>query len=86
MVWQRWSDRQLGADNRPQPRALRGLVKPWRAVHAVGIEQRQRRISKRSGALDERFWQRRALQKAERRRGVEFDVHKGTVDRYSRHG
>ena len=50
-------------------------MKPRRAVHAVGIEQRERGIAERRRALDERFGQRGALQKAERRRGVEFDVH-----------
>ena len=75
-VRRRWIDRQLRADNRPQPRALRRLVKPRGAVYAIGIEQRQRGISKRGRPLDERLWQRRTLQKAERRRRVKLDVHR----------
>ena len=69
------ADRQLRADDGAQPGLLRGLMKPRRAVHAVGIEQRQRRIAERGRALDERLGQRGALEKAEGRRGVEFDVH-----------
>ena len=55
-----------------------------RAVHAVGVEQRDRRIAERRRALDERFGQRRTLQKAEGRRGVEFDVQgRGEIRRRS---
>ena len=75
-VRRRWVDRQLRADKRPQPGALRRLVKSWRAVHTISIEQRQRRISKRSRTLDERFRQRGTLQKTERRRRVKLDVHR----------
>ena len=64
------------------PGGTRGLVKARRAVDAVAIEQRERRIAELGGALDERFGQRRALQKAEGRGGVELDVHDGT----ERHG
>ena len=46
-----------------------------RAVDAVAIEQRERRIAELGGALDERFGQRRALQKAEGGGGVKLDVH-----------
>ena len=46
-----------------------------RAVDAVAIEQRERRIAERGGAIDERFGQRRAVEKRKRGRGVEFDVH-----------
>ena len=56
------------------PAALRRLVKARRAVDAVAIEQRERRIAELRRAIDERFGQRRALQKAERRGGVELDV------------
>jgi hypothetical protein len=36
-------------------------MKPWSAVHAIRIEQRQRGIPERRGALDQRFGQRGAL-------------------------
>jgi hypothetical protein len=68
-------DRQLGADDRAEAGLLRGLVEPGRAIDAVGVEQRQRRIVECGSALDERFGKRCTLQKAEGRRGVEFDVH-----------
>ena len=68
-------DRQLGADDGAQAGLLRRLVEARRAVDAVGVEQRQRRIAERRRALDERFGQRGALEKAERGGGVEFDVH-----------
>jgi hypothetical protein len=55
------TDRELSTDNRPDPRGERGLVEPRGAVHAVAIQQRQRRIAERRRALDERFGQRRAL-------------------------
>jgi hypothetical protein len=42
-------------------------VKTRRAVHAVAIEQRQRGISQRRRALDERFRQRRRIEKTEGR-------------------
>ena len=50
-------NRQLRADDRFQPSLLRGLMKPWRAVHPVGVEQRERGITERRGALDERLGQ-----------------------------
>src|SRR5687768_665256 len=51
------------------------------AVDAVRIEQRQRRIAERRGALDERFRKRCAPKEAERRRGVKFDIHEGSGNR-----
>jgi hypothetical protein len=50
-------DRQLGANNRFESRLLSSLMKTRRAVHAVGIEQRNRGIAERRRALDERFGQ-----------------------------
>src|SRR5262245_63906949 len=50
-------------------------MKSRRTIHAVGIEQRDRGIAERCRALDERFWQRRALQKTERGGGMKLDVH-----------
>ena len=44
------------------------------AVDAVAIEQRDGGIAELGGAIDERFGKRRALEKTERRRGVELDV------------
>ena len=57
-----------------RPAASRGLVEPRRAVDAVAIEERHGRIAEIGGAIDERFGQRRALQKAEGGGGVELDV------------
>jgi hypothetical protein len=57
---------QFGADDRLDPRGERGLVEPRGAVHAVAIQQRERRVAERRRALDERFGQRCALQKTER--------------------
>jgi hypothetical protein len=54
-----------------------GFMKPGRAVHAVAIEQRQRWIPKRRGAIDKRFGERSGLKKTESRRGVELDEHNG---------
>ena len=77
-------DRQLRADDRPDAGRERGLVKARRAVDAVAIEQRERRIAELGGAIDERFGQRRALEKTEGGRGVELDVHRtGRHDRNS---
>jgi len=46
-----------------------------RAVDAVAIEQRQRRVAERRGALDERLGQRGAVEKGKSRRRVKFDIH-----------
>ena len=51
-------------------------MKTRRAVDAVAIEQRERRIAERRRAVDERFGQRGAVEKGKRGRGVEFDVHR----------
>ena len=74
-VWEFTVDRQLGPDDRPESSLLRGFMESRRAVDAVGIDERQRGISQRRGAFDERFGQRRSLEEAECRRGVELDVH-----------
>ena len=71
----RIAHRQLRADDRLEPRLLRGEMKARRAVDAVAIEQRQRRIAQRRRPIDERLRQRRAVEKRKRGRGVEFDVH-----------
>ena len=68
-------DRQLGADDRLESRALRGEMESRRAVDAVAIEQRERRIAERGGAVDQRFGQRRAVEKGKRGGGVQLDVH-----------
>ncbi|HTI38096.1 MAG TPA: hypothetical protein VL484_11075 [Vicinamibacterales bacterium] len=61
----RRADRQLGADHRVQAGFLRGHVETRSAVHAVAIEQRERRIAERRRALDEGLGQRRAVEKGE---------------------
>ncbi len=50
-------------------------MEAWSAVDAVAIEERERRIAEIGRAIDERFRQRRALKKTERRRCVELNVH-----------
>ena len=57
-------------------------MKAWRAVDAVAIEERQRRVAELGGAIHDRFGQRCALKKAEGGGGVEFDVrgHKKTME------
>ena len=69
--------RQLRADDRLDAGALRGEVKARRAVDAVAIEQRERRIAERRGAVDERFGQRGAVEKREGGGGVsmQLDIH-----------
>jgi len=42
-------------------------MEPRRAVDAVAIEQRERGVAERGGAIDERFGQRRAVEERERR-------------------
>ncbi len=70
----RLRDRELCADDRAEAGGRRGLVKPGRAVHAVAIEQRHRPVAEIGRALDDRFRERRALEKAEGGGGVELDV------------
>ena len=54
-------------------------MKPWDAVDAVAIEQRDRRVPELRRARDERFRQRRPVEKGERGGGVEFDVNTMSV-------
>jgi hypothetical protein len=51
-------------------------MKTRRAVDAVAIEQRERRVAELRRARHERFGKRRTLQKAERRGCVQLDVHR----------
>ena len=62
------------ADIRAQACRGRGLVEPRRAVDPVAIEERHGRIAEIGSALDDRFRERSALQKAEGGGGVELDV------------
>src|SRR5437762_2878369 len=55
-------------------------MKTWCTINAIAIEQRERRIAEFGGAIDERFWERGALEKAEGGGGVEFDVRRRHVD------
>src|SRR5439155_10818128 len=67
-------DRELRADDRTNARRERRLVKSWRTVHAIPIEQGERRVAEIGGPIDERLGQRRALQKTEGRCRMQFDV------------
>jgi hypothetical protein len=71
---------QFGADDRFQAGRPRGFMEAWSAIHAVAIEQCKRRISEIGGSIDERFGQRRTLEKTEGGSGVEFDVRRGHSD------
>jgi hypothetical protein len=55
-------------------------METWSAIHAVAIEQCKRRIPEIGGSIDERFGQRRTLEKTEGGSGVEFDVRRGHSD------
>ena len=48
-------DCQFSADDGLQAGLARRFVKPWGAVHAVGVEQRQCRVAERGRPLHERF-------------------------------
>jgi hypothetical protein len=50
-------------------------MKARQAVDAIAVEERDGGVAELGGALDERFGQRGALQKAEGRGRVELDVH-----------
>ena len=69
-------ERELGADDRSDARSEGGAMKPWSAVDAIAIEQRQRGIAEIGRPVDERLGKRRALEKTEGGRGMEFDVHR----------
>src|SRR4029453_893452 len=58
-------ERQLRADDRLQAGFLRGEMKARSAVDAVAIEQRERGIVERRGAIDERLGQRRTAEQGE---------------------
>jgi hypothetical protein len=68
------ADRELSADDRANARGDCRFMKAWRTVHAIPIEQRERRVAEIGGPIDERLGKRRALQKTERRCRVKFDV------------
>jgi hypothetical protein len=53
------------------------VIEARRAVDAVAIDERQRVVAEVGGTRDERLGQRRAFQKAERRRGMKFHVRGG---------
>src|SRR3954466_11032680 len=71
------AQRQFGANDRLQSRFLRGEMEPRRAIHAVAIEERERRVAERRGAIDERLGQRRAVEKGKGGGGVELGVWHG---------
>jgi hypothetical protein len=52
-------------------------VEARQTVDAVAVQQRDRRIPELRRAIDERFRQRRALQKAEGRGRVQLDIRRG---------
>jgi hypothetical protein len=51
-------------------------VEARRAVDAVAIEQRHRRVAERRSALDERLGHGSAAEETEGRRGMKIDAHK----------
>jgi len=66
--------RVIAEDDRPDTGGARRLVKPRHPVDAVAIEQCQRGVPELGRAIDERFGQRRALQKAERGGRMQFHI------------
>src|SRR5262249_26747919 len=68
---------QLRADDRADAGGGGGFMKARRALHTVAIEQRDRLVSEFGRAIDDRFGQRRALQKTERGGRVQLDVRRG---------
>ena len=67
-------DGELGADDGADAGGFGRDMKARRAVDAVTIEQRKRRIPQRRRPLDQCLGQRGATQKGKRRRGMELDV------------
>ena len=67
--------RELSADDGFESRLLRREMKPRGAVQPVAIEQGERRIAQRRRARDKRLGQRRAIEKRERRRSMQLNVH-----------
>ena len=51
------ADGELGADDRADAGGKRGAMEARRAVDAVAIEQRNRRVAVAGGLIDERFRQ-----------------------------
>jgi hypothetical protein len=74
-------DRQFRANQRPDACGTRSLVEAGDAVHAVAIEQRNRVVAEFRCAVDDRLGKRRALQEAEGRCGMQFDVRHGALKR-----
>ena len=62
------------------------LVQARGAAQAVAMEQRDRRIVERRGALDERFGQRRAFEKREVRPAMKFGIAHADRGWHSRRG
>jgi hypothetical protein len=78
VIWGECGERELGADQGADAGGEGGFVEAGGAVHAISIEQRQRRVAERRRTLDERFGERGALEKRKGRGRVEFDVHDKT--------
>ena len=74
-------ERQLRPDNRTNAGRQRGAMEARRAVHAVAIEQRQRRVAVIRRLVDQQFRQRGRFEKAEGGGGVKFNVHWRSRDR-----
>jgi hypothetical protein len=70
---------QFASDDGLDAGGTGGLMEARRAVHAVAIHERERGISQRRRALDERLGQRSRLEEAERGGGVELGVHQSTT-------
>jgi len=69
--------RELAADQGPDPRVLRGPMQARGAVHAVAIDQRQRRHALARRRLHQRLRLLGALEKRERRLRVQLSEHRG---------
>ena len=67
-------ERHLGAGDRPHAELLRGVGELERAVDAVVVGERERRVAELGGTGGELFRQRGAVEERVRRVAVELDV------------
>lgn len=65
---------EFGPNQRADPRSERSLMKARRTRHAIAIEQRNGRIPKRRGPIDEHFGERGRTEKTERGGSMKLDV------------
>ena len=76
LLFQNWQGiAQLRTHERRDPEPYRRPVEAGRAIEAVAIQERQRRLPEAGRPLGERFGQGRPLEKAEGAPGMQLHVH-----------